>query len=176
MSFTRGQKQAGGFRPNGELVDMPGRHSRDGWTHRADHASVYLEGKQYRNMREWSRPCVVCSGDILAFEKSGTVDANSRFSNKTCKDHRGLLPAMERGYIAWSADLKGIVAGAKCVGADTSELAAVKTERDEYANAVMDHLTDRGKFVREIAALKERLAKYELPAAMAAIQNKHPWE
>jgi hypothetical protein len=181
MSFTRGAK-IGGFPKNGEIrSDVPGRHSRDGWTHREDHASVYIEGKQYRSMREWSRPCVVCGTDILAFEKSGTVDANSRFGNKTCKDHRGLLPAMERGFIAWSVTLRGIVPGPSCV---SSDVPAVTDESLRMANKVMTEELD-GLYA-DNKDLKARLAKYELQPALVAEHSGHasngvlptklPWE
>jgi hypothetical protein len=112
MSFLRGQRNAGGFPPNGQMSNPdPGRHSRDGWQFVAERESIQLQGKQYRHMKEWSRPCAICGTHFSIFEKSGAVDANSRFSNKTCEHHRGLLPAMEKGLIRWDTGTKRLVAG-----------------------------------------------------------------
>ena len=69
MSFTRGSRTRGGFpKPGEEMRDDPGRHDRAGWTHVKDHESTYIEGKQYRHMREWTRPCAICEGLTHAFE------------------------------------------------------------------------------------------------------------
>ncbi len=137
MSFTRGFRQMKGFPKDGEMVDDRGRFTRDGWVHRADHDSVHIGGKQYRNMREWTRPCVVCGDPVTAFEKNGTVDASSRFGNKTCKNHRGLLPALERGFIVWDAELKGIVPGASCVSRDVPPRDDAEVEALRTANVTM---------------------------------------
>lgn len=182
MSFTRGLKQGGFPKPGEELRDVPGRHSRDGWAHIADYDSTYIEGKQYKHMREWTKPCAVCGGAIHAFEKIGTVDANSRFSNRTCKDHRGLLPAIERGFIAWSAEAGAIVAGPSC-GIGGGEIDDIKRERSELRQAVMDlgvtcsqlrqsaeqSRAEYDKAMAENVTLRQRLAQFDLPAAMASL-------
>src|ERR1700731_2538799 len=136
MSFRRGAR-TGGFPQNGELTDVPSRHTRGGWTEVKTHTSVVLHGKQYRNMREWSRPCVVCKSNFSAFESSGRADANSQFSNKTCTAHRGLLPALERGFIVWSDTLKGIVPGASCVSTEVPTGPNEELETLRTVNATM---------------------------------------
>lgn len=198
MSFTRGARHHGGFvKPGEEIKDLPGRHSREGWVHMTDHSSTYIEGKQYKHMREWSRPCAICGGAISAFEKMGTVDANSRFSNRTCKDHRGLLPAFEKGFIAWSKEAGAIVAGHSCRGGaavDTEALEELQGLReltvewgavwkachplliahglvgiDTFA-AALQRLAehDRAAF-EEVQVLKAKLAQFDLSTAFAAI-------
>jgi hypothetical protein len=156
MSFTRGFRQMKGFPKDGEMINDMGRFTRDGWVHRADHDSVHIGGKQYRNMREWTRPCVVCGDPVTAYEKNGTVDASSRFGNKTCKAHRGLLPALERGFIVWSAELKGIVPGASCVSKDVPPPAPIDSEELERlrtANATMkEELTGLYAQLKELRA------------------------
>lgn len=164
MSFIRG------FRPNGDLVDVQSRHSRDGWTHVQDHSSVYLDGKQYRHMREWRRPCVVCEGDVQVFEKVGAVDANSRFSNRTCKDHRGMLPAIEKGYLAWSKDLRGMVPGPSCVSSEPAAISTEELEELRMANKIMKEelsglYARRNELIAEVEELKKLLAP----------ENKMPW-
>lgn len=180
MSFMRGQR-TGGFPKAGEMKgDVAGRHSREGWLHVTDHSSVYLSGKQYRDMKEWSRPCAVCKAKFSVFEKTGTVDANSRFSNRTCDAHRNLLAAVEKGYLVWSEAAGGMVTGTACVGV-VGAVGADELERLRMMVATMkEELTglyarDKGHFA-EIQQIKSRLAKYELPAAMAAMQSKMPWE
>lgn len=170
MSFTRGFRKMGGFPKNGEMIDDRGRFSRDGWTHRADHDSVYINGKQYRNMQEWTRPCVVCGEAVTAYEKKGMVDASSRFGNRTCKNHRGLLPALERGFIVWNAELKGIVPGASCV---SGTVPAAELETLRTANATMKEELDCLYAANK--ELREKLAKYEpgpaLEAAVPAVRT-----
>lgn len=184
MSFTRGFKQAGGFPKNGEMVDVPSRHSRDGWAEVATHTSVVLHGKQYRNMKEWSRPCVICNEKFSAFESSSRSDANSQFSNKTCTPHRGLLPALEKGFIAWSKELGGMVPGAMCVsrdvpaGAPSEELEGLRSWKATVSEelAGLDQLRrDYGKVMAEVQplkaeihALKTELAPYKLKPALEA--------
>ena len=163
MSFIRGSKHHNGFPKAGEeLVDLPGRHTREGWTEVATHASIVLHGKQYKNMKEWSRPCVVCGAKFSAFESATRVDANSQFSSKTCKDHRGLLPAIERGFLAWSPDLGGMVPGPSCASG-------------AVPNAELEQLRMINK------NMKEELDGFyaEEKAKMAAKKNKlqkMPWE
>lgn len=184
MSFKRGLRQAGGFpKPGEELKDVPGRHSREGWVHVTDHASTYIEGKQYKHMREWSRPCAICGGAIAAFEKMNTVDANSRFSNRTCKEHRGLLPAFEKGFIAWNKDAGAIVAGGKCKNSDgTGEIVTADGEELERLRMMvasmkeeLDPLYARNKeLFAEIQVLKAKMATFLLQPAMEAQQNAKP--
>lgn len=180
MSFIRGARTLNGFpKPGDELRNDPGRHSREGWVQVTDHASVYIEGKQYRHMREWKRPCAICGGDMFAFEKMGTADANSRFSNRTCKDHRGLLPAFEKGYIAWDPVEKRMVAGPACNGGapvNKSEFDEIKAQRDEYAEGVMDQMQANGNLRREMEVLKAELAKHTLSGAMQETAKKFPWQ
>lgn len=167
----------GGFPKPGEIRgDVPGRHSREGWLHVADHNSVSLQGKQYRDMKEWSRPCAVCGTKFSVFEKSGTVDANSRFSNRTCDAHRNLLPAVEKGYIVWSASHGGMIAGTACVGSvagtavqDGADVEALKKENKEYAEAIIENLADIGRLKRELTALK---ATHELQPAMQLVTQE----
>lgn len=141
MSFRRGAR-TGGFPQNGELTDVPSRHTRDGWTEVVTHTSIVLHGKQYRNMREWCRPCVVCKSNFSSFESAGRTDANSQFSNKTCPAHRGLLPALERGFIVWSDSLKGIVPGASCVSTEVPAVRSEELETLRTANTTMKEELD----------------------------------
>lgn len=186
MSFMRGAKHSGGFPKNGEMHgDVPGRHSREGWLHVTDHSSVYLQGKQYRDMKEWSRPCAVCGAKFSVFEKAGTIDANSRFSNRTCDAHRNLLPAVEKGYIVWSATAGGMIAGTMCVGAigavpvPNEELAELKKELAAAYSVSMDHMQEKGVAVRALETLRKDYDKamaelhafktqYDLQPAMEA--------
>jgi hypothetical protein len=170
MSFTRGFRQMKGFPKNGEMVDDRGRFTRDGWVHRADHDSVHIGGKQYRNMREWTRPCVVCGDAVTAFEKNGTVDASSRFGNKTCKNHRGLLPALERGFIVWNAELKGIVPGASCVSKDVP-LAVAPTEELETLRTA--NVTMKEELTGLYAQLKELRGQQPAPPAVNPFPRTH---
>lgn len=176
MSFTKTKYARNGFPlPGEELKDTAGRHNREGWTEMATHTSIVLHGKQYRNMKEWSRPCVLCGERFSAFEGAMRPDANSQFSNKTCAAHRGLMPAFERGYLAWSTEPRGIIPGVMCVSAalDTSE---VTKERDEAWEKNVELTVERGRLIRENEALKAELAKYQLQPAMREIKNKMPWE
>jgi len=199
MSFRRGAR-TGGFPQNGELTDVPSRHTRDGWTEVATHTSVVLHGKQYRNMREWCRPCVVCKSNFSAFESSGRADANSQFSNKTCPAHRGLLPALERGFIAWSDTLKGIVPGASCVSTEVPAAPNEELEILRTANVTMkEELEGLYMQLRELrsqpaptpaAKAPEPSRTYKLPPepltmaestkrmqdALAKNNSKMPWE
>jgi hypothetical protein len=203
MSFTRGRRM-GGFPKDGEMIDLPSRHTRDGWTEVATHTSVVLHGKQYRNMREWSRPCVICKSSFSAFESSGRADANSQFSNKTCTAHRGLLPAIERGFIVWSDTLKGIVPGAMCVSTEVPTAPNGELEMLRTVNATMkEELEGLYMQLRELREQQRPTSEtigfkpppqpvvYELPpepltmaestkriqAALAAKNNaKMPWE
>ena len=197
MSFTRGFRKMGGFgKPGEELKDIPSRHSRDGWVHVADRDSTYIDGKQYRHMREWQRPCAICSEPVVAFEKVGTVDANSRFSNRTCKEHRGLLPAFEKGFIVWSKEAHAIVPGVMCGAAtvDAEELTDLKQRLKEAYELNEDMCRIRRVLVEDlglspladgvtpetvraaIGELKRQLAKYELQPAIAQVaKNNLPW-
>ena len=139
MSFTR-TMQNGFRRPDDIPKDDPGRHSRDGWTCIADHSSVQLQGKQYRNMKEWARACAVCGVTFSVYERSGAVDANSRFSSKTCEAHRKLLAAVEKGYLVWSAALNGMIAGPACVGSAADINAELEQLR--MANKIMKEELD----------------------------------
>ncbi len=171
MSFSRGAYTRNGFpKPGDGPVDVASRHNREGWTRVAQHDSVQLGGKQYRHMEEWSRPCAICETKFSVYEKSGQVDANSRFSNRTCEAHRGLLPAFEKGFIAWDKDAGTMTAGYACSGAVANDdLATVTKERDEAWEMNVELMTELGK-------LKARLAKYELQPAMQSISEKMPWE
>lgn len=166
MSFTRGFRKMNGFPKDGEMVNDMGRHTREGWTEVATHTSVVLHGKQYRNMREWARPCVVCKSNFSAFESAGRVDANSQFSNKTCPAHRGLLPALERGFIVWSDSLKGIVPGASCVSTEVPAAPNEELEMLRTANATMKEELD-GLYM-QLKELREQVARYEMGAAPRA--------
>src|SRR5580765_1811645 len=156
MSYTRGAR-SGGFPKPGELRgDMPGRHSRDGWECIGEHTSIQLQGKQYRNMKEWSRPCAICGVKFSIYEKSGSADANSRFGNKTCEVHRNLLAAVEKGYLAWSTELNGMVPGPKCVSGDVS--IAGNEELDQlrmWKSCVSEELKELDELRRENAKFKK---------------------
>lgn len=184
MSFTRGNKTRGGFaKPSDSLTDDPGRFSRDGWTHERDHESIQIAGRQYRNMKEWSRPCSICGTKYSVFEKSGAVDANSRFGNKTCDQHRGLVPAFEKGFIAWDPERSVMVAGPKCAGGvDAGEMYSRMKEAEDGAAAVAVQAAGIRKAVHEqlglsligdainydsvTAAIQALKAKYELGPAL----------
>lgn len=177
MSFRRGARSGGFPQPGEELKDVPGRHNRDGWSEVATHSSIVLHGKQYRHMKEWSRPCVVCDAKFSAFENATRADANSQFSNKTCTAHRGLLPALEKGFIAWSKEAGAIVPGAKCGG--SSAEGGEDLERLHMMVATMkeelDPLYGRNKeLFAEIQVLKAKLATFLLQPAMEAQQNVKP--
>ena len=169
MSFIRGSRKMGGFpKPGAELVDDPGRHTRTGWVHVKDHESVTLNGKQYRHMREWRRPCAICGADFPAYEKSGTVDASSRFSSRTCDAHRGLMPAFEKGYIGWSKEAGQVVPGVRCGVGTPSAPAGDALNDTEMLEAELSGVYARLDAAKqEVAALKARLAKYELAPAIA---------
>jgi hypothetical protein len=168
MSFTRGERMRGGFAKPGELpIDVPSRHNREGWVETAQHDSVQLNGKQYRHMKEWQRPCAICGEKYSVFEKVGQVDANSRFSNRTCDLHRGLLPAFEKGFIAWDSTVRCVVAGFACTGVGEPDKLrmANSTMKEELAGLY----SRNSELFSEVQVLKARLAQYELPAAMRAI-------
>jgi hypothetical protein len=96
--------------------------ARVGWQLVRNHDSIQLQGKQYRHMTEWSRPCSICSVSFSIFEKTGAIDANSRFGNKTCDAHRGLIPAIEKGVLAWDSGAKCIIPGPALGGVNLAEL------------------------------------------------------
>ena len=148
------------------------RPSRDGWNHKTDHQSVQIDGKQYRDMREWTRPCVVCNGDVTAFEKIDAADINSRFGMKTCPAHRGLMPAFERGFIAWDASAKRLIPGTAITGTFSrptviteQPIAAILTPAElteleslrMYKNTVSEELKELDSLRRENHALKTQL-------------------
>jgi hypothetical protein len=163
MSFSRGAR-TGGFPLPGEIRgDVPGPHSRDGWQFIAEHASIQLQGKQYRHMKEWSRPCAVCGAHFSIFEKIGTVDANGRFSNKTCDAHRGLLPAMNKGLIRWDISGNKLVAGLM-LGADPSGLPEIEQLRE--ANRMMKE---------ELEGLYADLQEYTQKFGKLGVKKPGPW-
>lgn len=199
MSFTRGARQRGGFAKPGEnLTDDPGRHTRDGWTHEHDHDSIQIAGRQYRNMKEWSRPCAICGVKYSVFEKAGSVDANSRFGNKTCEQHRGLLQAFDKGYIAWDKERGVMVAGEKCAGGVNAGELQERMKEAEDGHAVtlhafgqvrkavheqlgLDLLGDAINYDSVTQAIKALRGEHELGAAMLNAsamlhKNKMPWQ
>jgi hypothetical protein len=118
--------------------------SKDGWTHDRDHDKVQLGKKQYRNMEEWARPCAVCGEKFSIFVRANS-GTNSSFGLRTCKVHRGERP------------------GANGMAAP-GEVDALRT-----ANATMREELD-GLYV-QLKELRDRLAKYELPAVMAVVSS-----
>ncbi len=177
MSFTKGAYSRGGFpKPGDGPTETASRHNRDGWTEGAQHDSLQLAGKQYRHMQEWTRPCAICKNAFSVFEKIGHADANSRFSNRTCEAHRGLLPAFEKGFIAWSEEARSVVAGASCGGstlADPIGVAEIKKERDEAWEANIDYMKRLTAAIAELqivkaenVTLRNKFAPYELQPAM----------
>lgn len=137
-----------------------GKLTRDGWTHKTDHDSVQIGGKQYRNMREWVKPCIICSSDIVMFEKPGATVLNSGFGVKTCTDHRGLMPAFQKQLLAWSGGR--IIAGTAITGetsrpvttpADTQELESLRM----FKATVSEELKELDSLRREVVSLKTQL-------------------
>lgn len=124
--------------------------TKDGWTHHIDHEKVTLGRKQYRNMEEWQRPCMVCAEPFSIFVRAnGNGMVNSSFGLRTCNAHRGERP------------------GANGT-ADPGEVAKLRS-----ANATMREELD-GLYIRlrevfeELQVSKAKLATYELGPAMAA--------
>jgi hypothetical protein len=175
MSFIRGAKMAKGFPKNGEMSgDVPSRHSREGWIEGKTHNSVTLYGKPYRDMKEWYRPCSVCGVNFSVFEKRDALDASSRFSYRTCDNHRNLMPAMEKGFITWSTELGGMVPGAMCVSGYVRPMNNTEMDQLRMVNKTMKEELDC--LYPRVKELEAKLAKYELQSAMEALTKKLPWE
>lgn len=122
---------------------------RTGWT-RGDAGPQRIGTKTYKNLVEFSRPCAACqkSFSIYVTPKiaEGLADSNN-FGLKNCELHR-------RG------------------GGAPEELENLRSKDRVMA----DELAGLYGFIKELkqenAALKERLAQYELQPAM----EKFPWK
>ena len=140
--------------------------TREGWTLKTDHESVQIDGKQYRNMREWLKPCAVCGSPITMFDKQGATTLNSGFGMKTCKDHRGLLPAFEKQLLAWDAKFSRLIAGPAVSGAAAAlppaELAELESLRI-YKATVDEELKELDSLRRENHSLKTAAGKVWSP-------------
>lgn len=177
MSFVRGAFKRGGFpKPEDGPVDMPGRHTREGWTEVREHDSIYLGSKQYRNMKEWSRPCAICGSRFSAFEKVGQVDANSRFSNRTCEAHRGLTTAFDKGFLAWDAQNGVMVPGIKCAAAGTEQLLTRLKEAEDGAAAVAQQAGGVRKAIHEelgLSYIGDAISYDTVKAAIRTLKGEH---
>jgi len=124
-------------------------HDRSEWTRGAT-GPVTLKGKKYKELVQFSRPCATCTEPFAIYVTkviaSGKADSNS-FGLKNCAMHRRNKVGAEIG----------------------DEYSQVVTERNEAWELNTDLMSQN-------ADLRRRLATYELPAAMAAAQNKMPWE
>ena len=136
---------------------------RDGWE-RASTGAQTIKGKAYRKLVEFTRPCATCEKPFSIFvtEKiaNGHADSNS-FGLKNCEVHRRNKAAPD-------------------LGEQEKLRTANVTMSEELAGL---YASNRDLFA-ELQVIKARLARYELPAAMAAqehttnsvLPNKMPWE
>lgn len=158
------------------------RNTRDGWNAVQDHDSIYLKGKQYRDMREWQRPCGVCGAAFAVFEKTTAEHAGSQFSNRTCDAHRSLTPAFEKGFLAW--DGHAIVAGPKCGGGAPTVpggFARVNAENGKYTvEGGADAARERDEawarnieLMTEVGAWKRRYE--DVFAELQLLKGSMPW-
>lgn len=120
-------------------------HDRTAWE-RGTPGPKMIKGREYKNLVEFSRPCVTCDKPFSIFVTSkianGHADSNS-FALKNCPEHRRNRSAAEE-----------------------SEVETLRT-----ANVTMrEELTGLYEQVRvqfeELQVAKAKLAKYELPDAL----------
>ena len=165
--------------------------TRDGWSLKTDHQTVQIDGKQYRNMREWIKPCAICGAHITMFDKQGATALNSGFGMKTCTAHRGLMPAFEKQLLAWDAKFNRLIAGPALSGAATVLPPAELTELESlrmYKNTVSEELKELDALRRENHSLKTAAGKTWSPSdtttdmlrrqfmdKLEAQQQKLPW-
>lgn len=138
-------------------------HSREGWE-RGEAGPKIIKGKTYRDLTEFKRPCQKC-GTLFSIFVTGKIaaghaDSNS-FALRNCEQHR------------------------RVSGAANTELSQLRGAHDTMT-AELEGLYSRVREqFEEIQILKARLAKYELPEALAAVgceavQNttpsKMPWD
>jgi hypothetical protein len=128
-------------------------HDRSKWE-RGHSGPQTINGKGYKNLTEFKRPCVACGELFSIFVTSkiaaGHADSNS-FGLVNCEAHR---KNKSNGEVD---QLRGMVA-------------TMKEEIDPL------YARNRELFA-EVQVLKARLATYELQGAMASVaQNKMPWE
>ena len=139
-------------------------HDRSEWT-RGDAGPKTIDGKNYKNLTEFSRPCQSCGDAFSIFVTTkianGHADSNS-FALKNCPKHRRNRTPTDESEV------------------DTLRTANV-TMREELTGL---YATNKELF-DELQVCKAKLAQYELPAALGQAQNgttspsslpKHPWE
>ena len=116
-------------------------HNRAEWTKGSSGPQV-LKGKTYANLVEFTRPCATCSKPFSIFVTAKIANGHAdsnSFGLKNCEEHRRNKSP-----------------------ADLSE-----TDRLRTANATMKEELDG--LYDTVRDLRERLAKYELPAAMEVL-------
>jgi hypothetical protein len=123
-------------------------HDRSAWT-KAGSGPQTINGKSYKNLVEFKRPCATCGEPFSIFVTnriaSGHADSNS-FGLKNCEQHRR---------------------GGRTNAEEQAKDLAIRNLRDECES----HLA----YIQE---LKAELALYKPPTAQEVLQpqNKMPWQ
>ena len=160
----------------GHWIQIPGTHE------------FAYKGRTYRNMARFERPCATCGDNFPIFVTHKVADggaSSNNFQLKNCEKHRmKRVPFNGEASAAAPSDKpatgfpRTTVQNGKYV---TENAVADEIDQLRMANNVMkeelDGLYTRNKeLFAEIQVLKAQLAKYELGPAMAAMQNKMPWQ
>lgn len=148
------------------------------WTKLDNQKSLTSNGTQYRNMQTWQRKCALCDVEFVA-HTPGSAPPDAPPTVTTCEEHRGAPQAIKYGWLAW--DGKNVVPGPRMKIGAAGMASTDGVDAMQMANSVMKEelaglYASRNDLFQEVQALKAKLAQYDLPAAMAAAQNKMPWE
>jgi len=156
----------------------------DGWQSGVP-VTKYWNG-DYIKLYRVTRPCATCNAEISIDVTKKALQGSAKNSGlllrncPTCRAARKAGgPGSRGGTSRPVAAAEGAVTAVTVVDNTKleelrAELAEVTRERDEAWEANVNGMVERGKLVRELEALKARLAVYELPAAMAAQNGFDP--
>lgn len=160
---------------------MTGKYDAAWTEHGAQNSHTGKDGKQYRNMRRFTRPCQVCADVFEAFLPANSP-VNARPTLTTCEAHRGAPQAIRYGYLRWDAATRQLVPGPKCGAGGSDEIRELR-EVEVAWGAIWSEtfdvlkpygLTHMGNYADAVKALA---AKTDLGAALqSAAKNKMPWE
>lgn len=130
-------------------------HDRTSWT-RGTAGEIKIGNKTYKNLVEFTRPCVTCREPFSIFVThkiaDGAADSNN-FGLKNCEKHRR--------------------SSVREIGPELETLGMI----NNTMKAELEGLYERVKLQSaEIQELKARLAKYELQPAMEAMARDAPFQ
>lgn len=130
-------------------------HDRTGWVRGSDGPHT-IRHKTYKHLTQFTRACATCGKPFSIFVTrrvaDGHADSNS-FGLKNCEQHR-------RGVSA----------------ADTFELDMLRSKDRTMSEELAGLYQRNTELAAEVLELRARLARYEVPAAVATQKQKMPWE